>query len=463
MPPPPPPPPGPPPPAAPAPPPVGKGGKAADRGALLNQIHKGAKLKKAITNDKSAPVLSAPKSTGSSGGAGKFNTVAVRNSGGAHGLIPSYGRGSIDDSAPAPLAPVGGLGALFAGGLPMRPSQNKIKSNAGAPKGLRAIPLQPPLLNKQLMTQSLSVPDSVINGPTRKNYGTPPPAPPSKIKPVHAHSETDLRNFKNNLDNSNNNGSENIDIISRQTSGRNIRSPSVPKQLQPPPPNQATSTGVPNSVAELNRPLTGRPSSISGRPLPPPPSTNMQFKRNSSHIAPPSPSPNTKPALLNKPPPPPSIACKSAHSPIDNHSQTRVPPSPPAHIRVPLPRPNTRPPTRQNSCEPPNPPLNIPIVQHGPPSPPQRVNTLMGPARSGPHPPQIRAHGVAPPPPERKSSNYSSSNAGYDDIDGRFCFHAVHELPPPEPLFKVNKVYPSKMVRNGPVRRAPPPPPASTR
>lgn len=56
MPPPPPPPPGaPPPPKAPAPPPASKGGKPTDRGALLGQIHKGAKLKKTVTNDRSAP------------------------------------------------------------------------------------------------------------------------------------------------------------------------------------------------------------------------------------------------------------------------------------------------------------------------------------------------------------------------------------------------------------------------
>lgn len=59
-----PPPPPPPPPAAPAPPPPapafgggGKGGKAPSRGALLDSIHKGAKLKKAVTNDRSAPVV----------------------------------------------------------------------------------------------------------------------------------------------------------------------------------------------------------------------------------------------------------------------------------------------------------------------------------------------------------------------------------------------------------------------
>lgn len=466
MPPPPPPPPGPPPPPSAQPPPhVGKGGKASDRGALLNQIHKGAKLKKAVTNDKSAPVLVAPKSAPimGGGGAGKFNMVAVRNSGGAHGVIPSYGKGSMDDTVPAPVPPVGGLGGLFAGGLPMRPSQNRIQSNAGAPKGPHPGPLtlRPPLLNKSLLNESPSVPVGVTNGPTTRNHGAHL-ALPSKIKPSHAHSETDLRNVTNNLGNSNSSSSsENINVTSRPISGRNIGSPSVPKAQPPPPPNRAPPIGIPNSAAESNRPSSGRPPSISGRPLPPPPSPNMQFKRNSAHIAPPPPPPNAKPAQSSKPPPPPSSLNKPLLSPTDNHSQARFPPPPPTN--VPPPPPNTRPPSRQISHEAPNQPISVPVVRQGPPPPPHRVNAVTGPVRSGP-PPLIRAHGMAPPPPERRSStNYSAGSAGHDDIDGRFCFHDTNELPPPEPMSKVNKVYPSKMERRAPERRAPPPPPPGIR
>lgn len=62
-----PPPPPPPPPAAPPPPPTLSQANTQkptlnkkeqkDRGALLSDIHKGRKLKKAVTNDRSAPVL----------------------------------------------------------------------------------------------------------------------------------------------------------------------------------------------------------------------------------------------------------------------------------------------------------------------------------------------------------------------------------------------------------------------
>lgn len=59
MPPPPPPPPGPPPPPVPSGPHGGnkKSSKPPERGALLNQIHKGARLKKTVTNDRSAPTV----------------------------------------------------------------------------------------------------------------------------------------------------------------------------------------------------------------------------------------------------------------------------------------------------------------------------------------------------------------------------------------------------------------------
>lgn len=60
-----PPPPPPPPPAAPAAPPPAKappkskggGGGAVNREALLSEIHTGARLKKTVTNDRSAPVV----------------------------------------------------------------------------------------------------------------------------------------------------------------------------------------------------------------------------------------------------------------------------------------------------------------------------------------------------------------------------------------------------------------------
>ncbi|KAH3716121.1 hypothetical protein DPMN_058839 [Dreissena polymorpha] len=64
---------------------------------------------------------------------------------------------------------------------------------------------------------------------------------------------------------------------------------------------------------------------------------------------------------------------------------------------------------------------------------------------------------VAPPPPERRSSVHYSG--GHDDFEEKFHFHLPNEFPPPEPMSKDKKAYPSKSVRNKPDRRPPPPPP----
>lgn len=56
---PPPPPPGPPPPPAAGPPKVGGGNPSKGRGALLDSIQAGKRLKKTVTNDRSAPVTDA--------------------------------------------------------------------------------------------------------------------------------------------------------------------------------------------------------------------------------------------------------------------------------------------------------------------------------------------------------------------------------------------------------------------
>ena len=68
-----PPPPPPPPPAAPPAPPPGNFApppKTKDRAALLNSIHKGAKLKHAMTNDRSGPNLTVEKGSTPGGGGG---------------------------------------------------------------------------------------------------------------------------------------------------------------------------------------------------------------------------------------------------------------------------------------------------------------------------------------------------------------------------------------------------------
>lgn len=82
---------------------------------LLQQIQAGKKLKKAQTNDRSAPVLDAPRGGGGGGGGGSVRAPAGPSGGGA--------------GPPQ-------LGGLFAGGMPkLKPAaQNK----AGEPRRKKA-------------------------------------------------------------------------------------------------------------------------------------------------------------------------------------------------------------------------------------------------------------------------------------------------------------------------------------
>ncbi|XP_046677907.1 WAS/WASL-interacting protein family member 2-like isoform X2 [Homalodisca vitripennis] len=160
FPPPPPPPPGPPPPPSfptSAPQPV----SAEGRNLLLQSIRQGTTLKKAVTNDKSAPAISGsvrPSSSSSS-------------SGGSGGGSPRS-NGGINGSAT--LGRSNGLAGLFAGGMPrLKPTGVDIGQN-----------------NSQSLT---SLPSATAPGqePTRrqfnvdiKNRGPPPKPPPSNQKPT---------------------------------------------------------------------------------------------------------------------------------------------------------------------------------------------------------------------------------------------------------------------------------------
>jgi WAS/WASL-interacting protein len=97
-----------------------------DRGALLGDIHKGMKLKKTVTNDRSGPVFDQAKKMGPGGG-GPMAPPGSRGSGGSGGMSDSSGPSS--------------LGGLFAGGMP------KLRSVGGNPSDRtnNANPLDLPL------------------------------------------------------------------------------------------------------------------------------------------------------------------------------------------------------------------------------------------------------------------------------------------------------------------------------
>ncbi|XP_044152848.1 WAS/WASL-interacting protein family member 2 [Bufo gargarizans] len=424
----PPPPPGPPPPPtfsqANTEPPRLSRGEQRGRGALLNDICKGAQLKKTtVVNDRSAPVLEKPK--GSSGGSGFGPT-----GGGA-------------------LQPKGGL---FQGGVPkLRPVGTKDISES--PSGRS--PLQGSSTRPAAPRPPVSGGRPQDDTDSSSNRSSPP-----EIGRAHRPSLPDLTRPPNT------------------TSPGMKHSSSAPP---PPPPGRrhASSTPSPAQSAKpysRDKPLPPTPGhrAPAAPPVKPPPSpVNMRTPNSQGQPPPPPPyrqpptSVNGPPSPINEPPPDLPQRHNSLHRKQPAPVRGLAPPPPSANLSPGgnRPPPPARDPPSRGAAPPPPPP----IIRNGgrdappPPPPPYRMHgtTDTTQNRAKPPPPPSRTpSGPPPPPPPVRNGHRDSISVGRsfaDDFESKYSFHSVDEFPAPEDYRPFQKIYPSKSIRV--TRGAPPLPP----
>ncbi|XP_029428266.1 WAS/WASL-interacting protein family member 2 isoform X2 [Rhinatrema bivittatum] len=438
IPPPPPPPPGPPPPTfsqANTEPPKLSRDEQRGRGALLNDICRGAKLKKVTSvSDRSAPVLEKPKGGG--------------------------GGGAVVNASPGALQPKGGL---FQGGVPkLRPVGGKDGTEGSAAKALqlpgtrsaaprppvqanstrphddsdssRASPPELPRMQRPSLPD-LSRPNSASSPGMKHSSSAPPPPPPGRRgnappapPPMHG---AKMQSY-------------NREKPLPPTPGQRVPSsregPPAPPPVKPPPSPVNARTG-PNAQ---NQPLppppppyrqppgaSNGPSSPTGEPVP-----ELPQRHNSLHI-------KTQAPVRGLAPPPPLLASPS--------SQSNRPP-PPARD----------PPSRGSAPAPPP-----PMVRNGgrdapPPPPPYRMLGSSDASSRGkpPLPPSRTPAGPPPPPPPIRNGHrdpVSAVRSFLDDFESKYSFHSVEDFPAPEEYKPFQKIYPSKTNRG--TRGVPPLPP----
>ncbi|KAF3932118.1 hypothetical protein ABW20_dc0107171 [Dactylellina cionopaga] len=419
----PPPPPPPPPPgfgAPPPPPPPGglpslpSGGGGAGRGALLGDISKGIKLKKAVTNDRSAPtVVNKPSSGPPGGGLGAVPAIPGRP---ALGVPPVPGGGnrprSSSDSNGGGGGGGGGGGAeappqlagLFAGGIP------KLRKSGGVDTGASG--------SSPYLSDSETVPKSRAPVPPRPAPGKPstgraPPAmtfarkPPAIAPRTGIPLNAPLRPYSE---------APTLPPPARPAAARRLSSaPSAP----PPPPPSSAAPPIPGRLAPNRSAPSPTPPSFTAPSAPPPPPPPQPIR----NIAPP-------PTRYSPPPPPTQMPITPPHT-QPNFALA-------AAKAASTFTPQNNPPTPQTPSAPPPAP---------PPAPPQsripqrrdisnftlssNINSAVGRGKSlSPH---ARPDSVA-----SSASGGSKANGGGGRIvvdDMRFRWKREEELPRPREFF----------------------------